>query len=63
MKRDIYFDEEGVNPVKVLASSGSVSETLQKSPTSTSLRRKIKSNRQNGYPFYESFGQVGHAKN
>ncbi len=30
VKRDIYFDEEGVNPVKVLASSGSVSETLQK---------------------------------
>ena len=30
VKRDIYFDEEVVNPVKVLASSGSVSETLQK---------------------------------
>src|SRR3989338_581266 len=30
VKRDIYFDDEGVNPVKVLASPGSVSETLQK---------------------------------
>lgn len=30
VKRDVYFDDEGVNPVKVLASEGSVSETLQK---------------------------------
>lgn len=30
VKRDVYYDDEGVNPVKVLASDSSVSETLQK---------------------------------
>ena len=30
VKRDVYYDEDGVNPVKVLASTHSVSETLQK---------------------------------
>lgn len=29
LKRGIYYTDEGINPVKVLASSGSVSETLQ----------------------------------
>ncbi len=42
MKRGIYYTDEGVNPVKVLASSGSVSETLQKITYLSAITKEAK---------------------
>ena len=43
MKRGIYYTDEGVNPVKVLASSGSVSETLQEITYLNTIAKEAKS--------------------